>query len=144
MAQELHSRMHKSRMTKQSLAVLIALGAGVPALVMAQNPAPPQLTLEQARALALKNQPQILASQALAQRAGEVTPEVRSAYFPALNGEITGAQANVNSRLGAGVLNDPRLFNHFGSGLTLSQLITDSGRTPNLVANAKFLAQASL
>jgi outer membrane protein len=93
--------------------------------------------------MALKNHPQVLASQALSLRADQITREARSAYYPALNGEVTGAQANLNSRLGAGVLNDPRLFNHFGSGLTLSQLITDSGRTPNLVANARFEAQAS-
>jgi len=93
--------------------------------------------------MALKNHPQVLASEANSLRAGEVVTEARSAYFPALNGEITGAAANVDSRLGAGVINDPRLFNHFGSGVTLSQLITDSGRTPNLVANARFQAQAS-
>jgi outer membrane protein len=93
--------------------------------------------------MALKNHPQVLASQAIYLQAGEVVTEARSAYYPALNGNITGAQANVNSRLGAGVINDPRLFNHFGSGLTLSQLITDSGRTPNLVANSRLRAQAS-
>lgn len=93
--------------------------------------------------MALKNHPQVLASQANFRRAGEMITEQRSAYFPALNGEVTGAQASPNSRLGAGVLNDPRLFNHFGSGLTLSQLITDLGRTPNLVANARYQAQAS-
>lgn len=93
--------------------------------------------------MALKNHPQVLASQAAYLRANEITTEARSAYFPAINGEITGAQANLNSRLGAGVLNDPRLFNHFGSGIALSQLITDSGRTPNLVANARFQARAS-
>jgi outer membrane protein len=93
--------------------------------------------------MALKNHPQVLASQANYLRAGQVTREVRSAYFPTLSGDITGAQANVNSRLGAGEINDPRLFNHFGSGLSLSQLITDSGRTPNLVSNAKLQAQAS-
>ncbi len=76
-------------------------------------------------------------------RSDQLTREARSAYYPAINGEVTGAQADVNSRLGAGVLNDPRLFNHFGSGLTLSQLITDSGRTQNLVANARLQAQAS-
>lgn len=112
------------------------------AVALAQAPGP-TLSLQAARDMALKNHPQVLASQAAYLRANEITMEARSAYFPALNGEITGAQANVNSRLGAGVLNDPRLFNHFGSGVTLSQLITDSGRTPNLVANARFQAQAS-
>ncbi len=93
--------------------------------------------------MALKNHPQVLASQAISLRAGQITREARSAYYPTVAGDITGAQANVNSRLGAGVINDPRLFNHFGSGLMLSQLITDSGRTPNLVSNARFQAQAS-
>lgn len=107
-----------------------------------QATAPP-LTLQDAQAMALKNHPQILASQANYLRSGQIVTEARSAYYPALNGVMTGAQANVNSRLGAGVINDPRLFTHFGAGMTLSQLITDSGRTPNLVANARLNSQAS-
>lgn len=117
------------------------VGVCVSCSLLSQTP-PPQLSLQDARALALKNHPQVLASQAIYLRGDQITREVKSAYYPALNGAITGAQANVNSRLGAGVLNDPRLFNHFGSGLALSQLITDSGRTPNLVANARLGAQA--
>ncbi len=128
-------------MIKRPIA-LISLLAGVACLLDGQSP-PPQLSLEEAQALALKNHPQVLASQALSLRADKITTEARSAYYPALNGEVTGAQANVNSRLGAGLINAPALFNHFGTGLTLSQLITDSGRTPNLVANAKLQAQAS-
>ncbi len=108
----------------------------------AQTPGPP-LTLRDAEAMALKNHPQVLASQANYLRSGELLTEARSAYYPAMNGVITGAQSTDNSRLGAGVINDPRLFTHFGSGLTLSQLITDSGRTPNLVANARLTSQAS-
>ena len=103
----------------------------------------PTLTLQQARALALKNHPQVLASQANYQRSDQLTREARSAFFPAVNGDITGTQAEVNSRLGAGIINASRLFNHFGSGLTLSQLITDLGRTQNLVASSKLTAQAS-
>jgi outer membrane protein len=122
--------------------MLAWLLAGVPTLLCGQA-TPPPLTLQDAQAIALKNHPQVLASQANSLRAGEFVTEARSAYFPALNGVVTGAQANMSSRLGAGVLNDPRLFNHFGSGLTLSQLITDSGRTSNLVANARLQSQAS-
>lgn len=121
---------------------VICIAVITAAAACAQAPGP-SLTLQDARAMALKNHPQVLASQASYLRANEITTEARSAYFPAINGEITGAGANLNSRLGAGVLNDPRLFTHFGSGITLSQLITDSGRTLNLVANAKFQAQAS-
>jgi hypothetical protein len=55
---------------------------------------------------------------------------------PALSGDVTGSQANPRARIGAGFLTDPSLFNHVGQGITLSQLITDSGRTSNLVAQA--------
>lgn len=122
--------------------ILPCLLTGLPVLLCGQA-TPPFLTLQDARAMALKNHPQVLASQANFLRAGEIVTEARSAYYPAVNGVVTGAQANLSSRLGAGVINDPRLFNHFGSGLTLSQLITDSGRTPNLVANARLQSQAS-
>jgi outer membrane protein len=123
---------------------LLGVVVGASALVEAQAPTTgPQLTLQQAQQMAVKNHPEVLASEALSQRANQITREARSAYYPSINELTTGTQANVNSRLGAGPINDPRLFNHAGSGLSLSQLITDSGRTPNLVANAKYMAQAS-
>lgn len=103
----------------------------------------PTLTLQQAEALALKNQPRLLASQAYAQRAGQLVREAKSAYYPSISGEITGSQANDGARIGAGFLTDSRLFNRFGYGLSLSQLITDSGRTLNLVASSKLQEQSS-
>ena len=134
--------MPKSVAATVSILLLGFFSGGISWPLLAQTPGP-VLSLPDAEALALKNHPQVLASQALSLRADQITTQVRSAYYPSLNGEVTAAQADVNARLGAGVLNDPRLFNHFGSGLSLSQLITDSGRTRNLVANAKFQAQAS-
>ncbi len=128
--------------SKRAVDFLAIASMCLPGILLGQATGP-VLSLQDAQALALKNHPQVLASQAGYLRADQITIQAKSAYYPALNGEVTGAQANLNSRLGAGVLNDPRLFNHFGSGLSLSQLITDSGRTPNLVANAKLQAQAS-
>jgi len=103
----------------------------------------PTLTLQQAQALALKNQPLLLASQANVSRVGQLVRETTSAYYPTVNGEITGSQANNGARIGAGFLTDSRLFSRFGYGLTVSQLITDSGRTPNLVASSRLLEQSS-
>jgi outer membrane protein len=124
-------------------AVIIAIATlGIFGLLYSQTGAP-QLSLADAQALALKNHPQVLGSEAVYLQANQITRATRSAYYPALSGDITGAQANLNSRLGAGVLNDPALFSHFGSGLSLSQLITDSGRTNNLVSHAKLQARAS-
>ena len=128
--------------SKGAIVLLTMVSVGSPGVLLGQATGP-ILSLPDAQTLALKNHPQVLASQAGYLRADQIITQARSSYYPALNGEVTGAQANLNSRLGAGVLNDPRLFNHFGSGLSLSQLITDSGRTPNLVANARLQAQAS-
>jgi outer membrane protein len=129
-------------MTKRFL-IVVSVGYMCFAACAGAQTVAPSLTLAEAEALALKSHPQILASEAGYLRADQITVEARAAYYPSFNGEITGAQANQDARLGAGVLNDPRLFNHFGSGIALSQLITDSGRTPNLVANSKLSAQAS-
>jgi outer membrane protein len=60
-----------------------------------------------------------------------------------LAGEVTGSQGNPQARIGAGFLTDSRLFDRFGQGITLSQLITDSGRTPNLVAASRLQAGAA-
>lgn len=120
------------------LTIFLALAPG---LVPAQPP--PKLTLQDAVAIALKNHPQIQAAQNEANFANQQIVINRSAYYPALNGDITGSQGNDLSRIGAGELSASRLFNRFGAGATLSQLVTDSGRTPNLVASARLGAQAT-
>jgi outer membrane protein len=120
----------------------ICVAVGFSALLFARANGP-RLTLQEARAMALKNHPQVLASQANYLRANEIVTETRSAYFPGINGEVTGSQASDNARIGAGYLSASRVFSRFGTGVTLSQLITDSGRTPNLVASSKLQAQAS-
>jgi outer membrane protein len=120
----------------------VCIAVGFSALLCAQGSGP-RLTLQDAHAMALKNHPRVLASQANYLRANEIITETRSAYYPGINGDVTGSQASDNARIGAGFLSDSRLFSRFGTGVTLSQLITDSGRTPNLVATSKLQAQAS-
>jgi outer membrane protein len=119
---------------------IIVLAVAV--LAAAQTP-PPTLTLKQAQDLALKNHPLVAAAQNEASAMGQIVVEARSAYYPQVNADLTGSQGNDYSRVGAGALGASRLFDRFGQGVTLSQLITDSGRTPNLVASSKLQAQAS-
>jgi outer membrane protein len=101
------------------------------------------LSLEEAVALALKNHPQVLAARDEVEFGNQEVVEARAPYFPVLNGDITGSEGNRNSRIGAGDLTDSRLFNRFGQGLEVSQLVTDSGRTRNLVASSRLHAQAT-
>jgi outer membrane protein len=123
-----------------AIAALILAGAGVDA--QTPTPAVPQLTLKDAEALALKNHPQVQAAQLTYQASQQAVSEARSAYYPLIEGDVTGSAANHEARIGAGYLTDSRLFNRFGQGVSITQLITDSGRTPNLVASSRLQAQA--
>jgi outer membrane protein len=105
--------------------------------------APVALNLADAEALALKNHPQVLAAQNAASAMNQKIGESRAAYYPTLEGDVTGSQANPRARIGAGFLTDPSLYDRIGQGITLSQLITDSGRTPNLIATSRLEAGAA-
>ena len=108
----------------------------------AQTP-PVKLTLKDAEALAIKNHPQVLAAESEVSVAGEQVTEARAAYYPDVSADLTGSQGNDLARIGAGELAASRLFNRFGQGIVFSQLVTDTGRTPNLVASSRLQAQAS-
>jgi len=130
-------------MKKTTLLFVILLPLGAAGDVRAQNAAPTPLTLKDAEALALKNHPQVLAAQATVREFNELVAEARSAYFPTLDADLTGSGGNPQGRIGAGYLAASRLFDRLGTGISLSQLITDSGRKPNLVASSRLQAQAS-
>jgi outer membrane protein len=117
------------------------LGLGLGAIV-AQTP-PPPLTLQQAETIALKNHPQVFAAQYNALASDQGIRAVRSRYFPLVNGAITGDYADRDTRIGAAFLVTPRLFSKEAEGITIDQLITDSGRTPNLVASSRFASRAA-
>jgi outer membrane protein len=106
------------------------------------NSPPVNITRTEAEQLALKNNPRISAAHLLALVAGQVTREVRSAELPQIGSNLTAVKAEDASRIGAGALNPSALYTHAGAGGTLSQLITDFGRTHNLAENAKLLARA--
>jgi outer membrane protein len=123
------------------LSKTFALIATIAGLARAQ--APPRLTLQEAEALAIKNHPQIQAAQNELGFAKQQIIISRSPYYPTVSGEITGSQGNDLARIGAGELAASRLFTRFSPGVEVNQLITDSGRTPSLVASARFQAQST-
>jgi outer membrane protein len=100
------------------------------------------LSLQEAEKIAVANNPRIAASKFTAAAAGEVPKELHSNMQPTLVGSITGVGADSGSRLAAGGLNNPVVYNRLGSGLSVSQLITDFGRTGNLVESARLRAKA--
>ena len=121
--------------------------ASSPAQTQTMEPPSPtagrmRLTRVQAEQLALKNNPRISAARLLALAQHQAYRVTRSAELPNFNGAITAVDANEGSRIGAGALNAPRLLEHAGAGVTLSQLLTDFGRTVNLVSSSKLLEKA--
>ncbi len=113
---------------------------GLAAVCRGQNAL--QLSLADAHKLALQNNPQVASSSYTAQAAAQVALEARSAFQPTLYGSVTGVGADSGSRIAAGILNNPALYNHTGTGLTINQLLTDFGRTRDLVQSARLRAQA--
>ncbi len=101
-----------------------------------------RLTRSQAEQTAIKNNPRISVGHLLASAQHEVYRESRAAELPNFNGAITAVDANEGSRIGAGAITASRLLEHAGAGVTLSQLITDFGRTVNLVASSKLQEKA--
>ncbi|MGI8743997.1 MAG: TolC family protein [Bryobacteraceae bacterium] len=100
------------------------------------------LTLAEAEKIALQSNPALSAAEFTAGAAAQVPNEVRAGLEPNFFGSFTGVGADSGSRLAAGGLNNPVVYNRIGSGLSLSQLITDFGRTSNLISEAKFSAAA--
>jgi outer membrane protein len=129
-------------MKKRTIQILSILAVSFCAISgRAQNA--PTLTLKEAEQIALKNHPSVIAARDNALASVQTAREVRSAYFPVVEGDVTGSVAGRNTRIGAGYLTDSRLFNRFGQGVTVGQLITDFGRTGNLVASARLQANAA-
>jgi outer membrane protein len=95
------------------------------------------LTRAQAEQIALKNNPRISTAYLLSLAQHQVVRENRSAELPTLVGNVTAVDANDGSRISAGYLTASRLIEHAGFGAQLNQLITDFGRTHNLVLSSK-------
>src|SRR5580765_3610964 len=109
--------------------------------VFAQTP--PRLSLKEAEQRALAGHPDIAGAQAAAQALQQTVREVRSAYYPAILGNATGAAASPDgARITAGALNNPSIFDRFATGVVASQLVTDFGRTRDLVETQRLRAGA--
>jgi outer membrane protein len=104
----------------------------------------PKLTLSDAEKLALAHNPNISVARLLALAQAQVTREVRSAELPTATGNLTAVTAHDNSRITAGLLNNPTVFERAAGGLTVNQLVTDFGRTHHLVQSAQASAKAQL
>jgi len=100
------------------------------------------LTLADAEKIAIQNHPQIQVAQDLAEAASQRVRQARSAYYPTANGSLTGVEAENNSRIAAGGLNNPIIYDRYSNGVEVNQLVTDFGRTHELVKSSNLRAKA--
>ncbi len=108
----------------------------------AASAAHPRLTLADAERLAIKNNPRVSVARLLAQAQHQVVRETRAAELPTATASVTAEDAENATRISAGSLTASRLFEHAGAGGGFTQLITDFGRTSNLVASSKLQEEA--
>jgi outer membrane protein len=116
---------------------------GTNAMAGAGDSPVPTLTLTNAQALALRLHPQIASANYILLAAQEVVKETRAGYFPQVNLYGTAVGANQEgTRILAGGLNNPSIYDRAAGGLQVNQLLTDFGRTLNLTASSKLQAEA--
>jgi outer membrane protein len=136
---------------KKRYGVLLLFGIGVliSQACRGQVPQVPQtsqasqsLSLQEAEQIAVQNHPAIQAAQDLAFASKQQVREVQSNYYPLANGSLTGVDAENNSRVTAGGLNNPIIYDRYANGISVGQLVTDFGRTHELAKSSIFRAQA--
>ena len=132
-----------------TLSLTTAIQAQTPAQSVTAPPtphaaigSPRDLTLREAEALALKNNPQISIGKLQALVAQQNVRETRSSLMPNAFMSVTAVDAHDSSRIAAGALNNPIIFARAASGVTVNQLITDFGRTGNLLSSSEYQAKA--
>jgi len=134
--------------------ILLAVAASMSSQNLAAQGAPalPQtsaqvnqrmLTIQEAEAIALKNNPQITVGRLRALEAHQFVRQVRATMLPQAYGDLEGVGADSGTRLSAGgFLTNGAIFSRAAAGVAVSQLITDFGRASNLLSSSKFQAKA--
>ena len=156
------STIHGGPVVSAGLALLIVGLCLAPGPARAQPEQVDHLDLKTAESLALRHAPAIAKEYFRTQAAKEVVKQVRAGLFPQITGDVAAVGTgddisnvfggspitNVNpesrplsTRLGAvGGLNDPTILSRESNGINVTQLVTDFGRTANLIAASHFSA----
>jgi outer membrane protein len=101
------------------------------------------LTIKQAEDSAIAHHPRLAAARLRVGASSQQIRGARSAYFPTISGNLTGAVvADPGTAIAAGNLTTSGISNRFAAGGGLLQLVTDFGRTAALVDTARFREKA--
>jgi outer membrane protein len=103
---------------------------------------PDRITMADAERIALAQNPDMSVAHLLELAAKQSVRESRSAELPTVSADLTAVDARDGSRITAGFLTNPVLFTRAAGGFSLNQLITDFGRTRNLIHSSESEQQA--
>lgn len=135
--------MKDSARSRPRVALTLAMFCAVSPGLWAQTAPARILTLAQAEATALAQQPRMLAAQQRARAAAERIHAARSSYFPTVGFNATGVRvADPGTAIAAGNITTSSVSDRFAYGGNLAQLVTDFGRTSALVGQARDQAAA--
>src|ERR1700722_3780741 len=124
---------------KRTILILFFCATSASVVLGDATNAPEVLTLGDAEQIALKEHPQIARANYLVLAAQEAVTEARAGFFPTANiyGNAVAASSQ-GTRILAGGLNNPSVYDRAAGGVAASQLITDFGHTANLTASSKY------
>ena len=100
------------------------------------------LSIKDAEQLAIQNNPQTTVARLNALASQQVMRETRSALWPQATMDLTAVDSHPGSRITAGGLNNPIIYERAAAGASVTQLITDFGHTTNLISSANLAAKA--
>jgi len=127
-----------------SISLTCAMLVAAAATAQCQSATSATLTLGQAETIAIRQNPHVQIANLVALAEGQVKREVRAADLPTLTGNLTAVDTHEGDRITAGGLNNPVVYQRAAGGVALSQLLTDFGRTHNLIRSADFQARAAV
>lgn len=123
------------------------IGSSCPAGLTPPESAIKSLSLKEALDIAFQKHPRIIAADLQVSVSKQDLREARSAFFPTINADATavGTPTEHNQILSAGspsIVSVSSSYEREADAITISQLITDFGRTANLVSSSKLHSRA--
>ncbi len=102
-----------------------------------------KLSLREAEEIAQRQNPNLTVARLVAMTRWEAYREQRSVLMPSAMANLTAVDTENGNRISAGAINNPVIYQRAAYGATVTQLITDFGRTQNMVAGSRYTAQAA-
>ena len=102
-----------------------------------------KLSLREAEEIAQRQNPNLTVARLVAMTRWEAYREQRSVLMPSATANLTAVDTENGNRISAGAINNPVIYQRAAYGATVTQLITDFGRTQNMVAGSRYTAQAA-